>query len=126
MKSKASTKLQNITGDCDSIEANERYDQFNTIMLPVSRTQNKSPASDEGIEPDAENNKKTTVTRCRSLDSSTSSNGDDEGLKANRLIRQSRFKVTRCSSSDSAVISDDDQNKGEFLFIICYFLYFTV
>ncbi|XP_034938877.1 inositol-trisphosphate 3-kinase B [Chelonus insularis] len=109
MKSKTTSKSQNDIGDLDPSEANERYDEFNAIMMPVSRTLNKSPQSDEGIEPDNESVK--AINRSWSLDSSA--NGDDEGVRSGLWQRRrSRFKVTRCCSSDSAVISDDDQTKG--------------
>ncbi|KAK0163243.1 hypothetical protein PV327_006948 [Microctonus hyperodae] len=111
MKSKASSKSQSNVTELDSSEENEIYDQFNAIMVPVSRTLSKSPQSDEGIEPDSDS-RKTSVTRCWSLDSS-STNGDDDISKANQWQkRRSRLKVSRCYSADSAVISDDDHNKA--------------
>lgn len=117
MKSKASSKSQSNITELDSSEENEIYDQFNAIMVPVSRTLSKSPQSDEGIEPDSDS-RKTSVTRCWSLDSS-STNGDDDVSKANQWQkRRSRLKVSRCYSADSAVVSDDDHNKGEYIFII--------
>ncbi|XP_063977231.1 inositol-trisphosphate 3-kinase B [Diachasmimorpha longicaudata] len=108
MKAKGIGK-NHIDGDVESIEANERYDEFNTVMVPVSRSLSRSPQSDEGIEADAEA-RRNNVGRCWSIDSS---NGDEEqgkGILWQR--RQSKIRVTRCCSSDSAVLSDDDQIKG--------------
>lgn len=99
-------------------EAQEQYDEFNakvvastTLIMPsvVARSSgNKSPLSDEGIEPDAEGRKRGSVSRCWSIDSAITSE-EDFGLS----IRRQKLRVTRCCSSDSAVLSDDDQNKGE-------------
>ena len=86
-------------------ETQERYDDFNSIVMPVARSLNKSPLSDEGIESDRER-KRSPVSRCWSLDSTVPSDDDVTQL------RRQKPRVTRCCSSDSAVLSDDDQNKG--------------
>ncbi|XP_031785447.1 uncharacterized protein LOC116417260 isoform X2 [Nasonia vitripennis] len=101
-----------------SAEAQEQYDEFNakvvastTLIMPsvVTRsTGNKSPLSDEGIEPDAEGRKRGSVSRCWSIDSAVTSEED-----FGQSIRRQKLRVTRCCSSDSAVLSDDDQNKGD-------------
>ncbi|XP_011504863.1 PREDICTED: inositol-trisphosphate 3-kinase B [Ceratosolen solmsi marchali] len=94
-------------------EAQEEYDEFNSktvvSMMPivVARSANKSPLSDEGIEPDSER-KRGSVSRCWSIDSAVTSE-EDYG----QSVRRQKLRVTRCCSSDSAVLSDDDQNKGD-------------
>ncbi|CAD6222613.1 GSCOCG00001053001-RA-CDS [Cotesia congregata] len=119
MKSKTTSKPKGDSSDLDPSEINESYDEFNAIMLPISRTMSKSPSSDEGIEPDSDLKSLHQVPGPWSLDSSLS-NADDDCCRRDSnnstsslgQRRKSRAKVTRCCSSDSAVISDDDQNKG--------------
>uniref|UniRef100_A0A0C9RKS7 Kinase n=1 Tax=Fopius arisanus TaxID=64838 RepID=A0A0C9RKS7_9HYME len=106
MKAKGTVKCKDV--EVDSIEANESYDEFNTVMVPVSRSLSRSPQSDEGIEADAEA-RRSAVARSWSIDS----NGDESEGKGNIWQkRQVKHRVTRCCSSDSAVLSDDDQIKG--------------
>jgi hypothetical protein len=99
-----------------SAEAQEEYDEFNsktvvsTMPMVIARSANKSPLSDEGIEPDTER-KRGSVSRCWSIDSAVTSE-EDYG----QSVRRQKLRVTRCCSSDSAVLSDDDQNKGELIF----------
>ena len=94
------------------MEAQERYDEFNARAVPsaIARSTNKSPISDEGIEPDTDR-KRGSVTRCWSIDSAVHSE-EDYGHN----VRRQKLRVTRCCSSDSAVLSGDDENKGEFFF----------
>lgn len=99
-----------ISDVLDPAEANERYDEFDTINMPLARSASKSPLSDEGIEPDTER-RRASVARCWSLDSPVPSDEDVSQL------RRHKPRVTRCCSSDSAVLSDEDQNKGEFSLI---------
>lgn len=109
MKSKNLPQKEDDSND-DSTEANERYDKFDAIRMPVVRVLSKSPPSnDEGIEPDSER-RKGSVGRCWSLDSTLPSDDDN----SNTVYQQNRHKlrVTRCCSSDSAVLSDEDQGKG--------------
>lgn len=122
MKSKTTSKPKSDSSDLDPSEINESYDEFNAIMLPISRTMSKSPSSDEGIEPDSDLKSLHQVPGPWSLDSSLS-NADDDCCRRDSnnstsslgQRRKSRAKVTRCCSSDSAVISDDDQNKGKYI-----------
>ncbi|KAI4489951.1 hypothetical protein M0804_004133 [Polistes exclamans] len=109
MKSKNLPKKEDDTNNDDSTEANERYDKFDTIRMPVVRVLSKSPPNDEGIEPDTER-RRGSVARCWSLDSTLPSDDDT----SNSVYQQNRHKlrVTRCYSSDSAVLSDEDQGKG--------------
>lgn len=94
----------------DPIEANETYDEFDTVRMPVVRSLSKSPQSDEGIETDPER-RRGPVARCWSLDSAAASD-EDASLTTHQLKRH-KLRVTRCCSSDSAVLSDEDQIKGE-------------
>ncbi|XP_033219680.1 inositol-trisphosphate 3-kinase B isoform X2 [Belonocnema kinseyi] len=90
-------------------EANEKYDEFDTVKMPIVRSLSKSPLSDEGIETDSER-KRAMMGRCWSLDSAVPSDEDiSQGVQQSR---QNKLQVTRCCSSDSAVLSDDDQVKG--------------
>lgn len=117
MKSK-NDQLELLSGT--TAEAQEQYDEFNSskdvtagqLIMPARSTANKSPLSDEGIEPDTEGRKRGSVSRCWSIDSAVTSE-EDYG----HTLRRQKVKVTRCCSSDSAVLSDDDQNKGEFFFL---------
>ncbi|XP_076669792.1 uncharacterized protein LOC143369570 isoform X2 [Andrena cerasifolii] len=93
----------------DPIEANETYDEFDTVRMPVVRSLSKSPQSDEGIETDPER-RRGPVARCWSLDSAAASD-EDASLTTHQLKRH-KLRVTRCCSSDSAVLSDEDQIKG--------------
>ncbi|XP_046815885.1 uncharacterized protein LOC124422914 isoform X1 [Vespa crabro] len=109
MKSKNLPQKENDTTNDDTTEANERYDKFDTIRMPVVRVLSKSPPNDEGIEPDTER-RRGSVARCWSLDSTLPSDDDT----SNSVYQHNRHKlrVTRCYSSDSAVLSDEDQGKG--------------
>ncbi|XP_076244087.1 uncharacterized protein LOC143185191 [Calliopsis andreniformis] len=93
----------------DPVEANETYDEFDTVRMPVVRSLSKSPQSDEGIEADPER-RRGSVARCWSLDSAAASD-EDAALTAHQFKRH-KLRVTRCCSSDSAVLSDEDQIKG--------------
>ena len=92
-------------------EANEKYDEFDTIVMPLARSLSKSPLSDEGIEPDSER-KRAMVGRCWSLDSAIPS--DEDISQGVRQQKNNKLQVSRCCSSDSAVLSDDDQVKGKY------------
>lgn len=91
-------------------EANEKYDEFDIIKMPIARTLSKSPLSDEGIETDSER-KRSVMGRCWSFDSTVPS--DEDLSQSDQQNRKQKLQVTRCCSSDSAVLSDDDQLKGE-------------
>ncbi|KAG7198698.1 hypothetical protein KM043_001693 [Ampulex compressa] len=114
MRSKSPTREQELLRTSeeglDPSEANERYDEFDTIKMPVVRSLSKSPQSDEGIEPDTADRRRASVARCWSLDSAAASD-DDVSLPAQHQKRH-KLRVTRCYSSDSAVLSDEDQAKG--------------
>lgn len=97
-------------GAVDPIEANETYDEFDTIRMPVVRSLSKSPQSDEGIEADPER-RRGSVARCWSLDSAAAS--DEDASLTTHQFKRHKLRVTRCCSSDSAVLSDEDQIKGE-------------
>ncbi|XP_043480829.1 inositol-trisphosphate 3-kinase B isoform X2 [Leptopilina heterotoma] len=90
-------------------EANEKYDEFDIIKMPIARTLSKSPLSDEGIETDSER-KRSVMGRCWSFDSTVPS--DEDLSQSDQQNRKQKLQVTRCCSSDSAVLSDDDQLKG--------------
>lgn len=112
MKSKNLPQKEDDATNDDTSEANERYDKFDTIRMPVVRVLSKSPPNDEGIEPDTER-RRGSVARCWSLDSTLPSDDDT----SNSVYQHNRHKlrVTRCYSSDSAVLSDEDQGKGDLL-----------
>lgn len=107
MKSKSLPDPEVIVEMVDQVEANERYDKFDTIATPTSRSLSKSPQSDEGIEYDPDRGG-GSVGRCWSVDSAVPSD-DDNSTSTNR---RHKLSVTRCYSSDSAVVSDDDPIKG--------------
>ncbi|XP_046488684.1 uncharacterized protein [Neodiprion pinetum] len=90
------------------VEGGEKFDEFKLIKLPMARATNKSPQSDEGIEPDPDQ-RRGFVARCWSLDSAVPS--DDDSCPNSVIQREHKVRVTRCCSSDSAVLSDDEQNK---------------
>ncbi|XP_015428388.1 PREDICTED: inositol-trisphosphate 3-kinase B [Dufourea novaeangliae] len=94
----------------DPIEANETYDEFDTVRMPVVRSLSKSPQSDEGIEADPER-RRGSVARCWSLDSAAASD-EDASLTTTHQLKRHKLRVTRCCSYDSAVLSDEDQIKG--------------
>ncbi|XP_066595893.1 uncharacterized protein [Prorops nasuta] len=111
----------------DSSEANEKYDEFDTIKVPTvpplvvrtATTLGKSPQNDEGIETDQDHRRrKGTVLRCWSLDSAVPSDDDITTSTTTTISmyqqqqRRHKLRVTRCCSSDSAVLSDEDQLKG--------------
>ncbi|XP_053982740.1 uncharacterized protein LOC128878506 [Hylaeus volcanicus] len=101
----------------DPIEANETYDEFDTVRMPVVRSLSKSPQSDEGIEADPER-RRGSVARCWSLDSAAASDEDASltttttTTTTTHQLKRHKLRVTRCCSSDSAVLSDEDQIKG--------------
>ncbi|XP_076290774.1 inositol 1,4,5-triphosphate kinase 2 isoform X3 [Lasioglossum baleicum] len=95
----------------DPVEANETYDEFDTVRMPVVRSLSKSPQSDEGIEADPER-RRGSVARCWSLDSAAASDEDLASLTTTHQLKRHKLRVTRCCSSDSAVLSDEDQIKG--------------
>ena len=119
MKSQNPTQSQEKRNMVDPTEeANEKYDEFDTIKMPTVRLLSKSPLSDEGIETDSER-KRSMMGRCWSLDSAVPSDEDiSQGVQQKM---QNKLQVTRCCSSDSAVLSDDDQVKGR-----CRFFYFLL
>ncbi|XP_076635132.1 inositol 1,4,5-triphosphate kinase 2 isoform X2 [Colletes latitarsis] len=108
-----SKKQQNAEEETvvDPIEANETYDEFDTIGMPVVRSLSKSPQSDEGIEVDPER-RRGSVARCWSLDSAAASDEDASLMITTHQLKRHKLRVTRCCSSDSAVLSDEDQIKG--------------
>ncbi|XP_043265218.1 uncharacterized protein LOC122404910 isoform X2 [Colletes gigas] len=108
-----SKKQQNAEEETvvDPIEANETYDEFDTIRMPVVRSLSKSPQSDEGIEVDPER-RRGSVARCWSLDSAAASDEDASLMITTHQLKRHKLRVTRCCSSDSAVLSDEDQIKG--------------
>ncbi|XP_078046957.1 inositol 1,4,5-triphosphate kinase 2 isoform X3 [Augochlora pura] len=111
MRSKKQQVHEQESPIVDPIEANETYDEFDTIRMPVVRSLSKSPQSDEGIEADPER-RRGSVARCWSLDSAAASDEDLASLTTTHQLKRHKLRVTRCCSSDSAVLSDEDQIKG--------------
>ncbi|XP_033335067.2 inositol 1,4,5-triphosphate kinase 2 isoform X1 [Megalopta genalis] len=111
MRSKKQQVHEEESPIVDPIEANETYDEFDTIRMPVVRSLSKSPQSDEGIEADPER-RRGSVARCWSLDSAAASDEDLASLTTTHQLKRHKLRVTRCCSSDSAVLSDEDQIKG--------------
>ncbi|XP_048507551.1 uncharacterized protein LOC105685433 isoform X2 [Athalia rosae] len=100
---------ENRTNDDTLVEGNKNYDHLKLTRFPIVRTNNKSPQSDEGIEPDPDQ-KRGFVARCWSLDSAIPS--DDDNYQNIQPPNGQKVRVSRCCSSDSAVLSDDDQSKA--------------
>ncbi|XP_076222864.1 inositol 1,4,5-triphosphate kinase 2 isoform X2 [Nomia melanderi] len=111
MRSKKQQTTAEETTAIDPIEANETYDEFDTVRMPIVRSLSKSPQSDEGIEADPER-RRGSVARCWSLDSAAASDEDLASLTTTHQLKRHKLQVTRCCSSDSAVLSDEDQIKG--------------
>lgn len=112
MRSKKQQGTAEETTAIDPIEANETYDEFDTVRMPIVRSLSKSPQSDEGIEADPER-RRGSVARCWSLDSAAASDEDLASLTTTHQLKRHKLQVTRCCSSDSAVLSDEDQIKGK-------------